>query len=102
MAGNSIRVNTDQVAQTAAKMEALNRRLAEVLADSRSTVEGLTAVWSGEAANATVAAYREFAGKYFEQYEEVIEQYVQFLRLNVDQGYFETETQNVKAAEVLR
>ena len=26
MAGNSIRVNTDQVAQTAAKMEALNRR----------------------------------------------------------------------------
>ena len=102
MAGNSIRVNTDQVAQTAAKIETLNRQLAELLSNSKSTVESLTSVWSGEAAGATIAAYNDFAGKYFQQYAEVIDQYVKFLRMNVEQGYFETETENVKISEVLR
>lgn len=102
MAGNSIRVNTDQVAQAAASIDALNKQLAQALAESKSTVEALSSVWSGEAAAATIAAYNDFAGRYFRRYEDIINQYVQFLRLNVEQGYFETETQNVKLSDGLR
>ena len=102
MTGNSFRISTDQVAQVASTMETLNKRLSEELTKSRTTVEQLSSVWEGEAASATIAAFRAFAEKYFQKYEDVITQYVRFLRMNVEQGYIETETANVKLADGLR
>lgn len=102
MAGNVVRVNTDQVAQIAARIETLNKQLTEELKSSRNTIKGLSAVWEGEAANATISAFNEFAGKYFQKYEDVITQYVVFLRQNVDRGYFETEAANVKLSDQYR
>ena len=68
MAGNSVRVSTDQVAQIASSIEALNKRLTAELKSSKSTVAGLSAVWEGEAASATIGAFNEFAEKYFQKY----------------------------------
>ena len=99
MAGNTVRVSTDQVAQIATSIETLNKQLTSELKSSKATVQGLSAVWEGEAASATIAAFNEFAGKYFQKYEDVITQYVTFLRQNVDRGYFETEAANVKLSE---
>ena len=102
MAGNLVRVSTDQVAQIASGIEALNKKLTAELNSSRSTVQGLSAVWEGEAASATISAFNEFAAKYFQKYEDVITQYVVFLRQNVDRGYFETETANTKLSDQYR
>ena len=102
MAGNSIRVNTDQVNQIASSLESLNKRLSEELADSKATVDGLSNVWEGEAAQATISAFDEFAAKYFQNYEDVITQYVKFLRENVAAGYFETETANTGLADSVK
>ena len=52
MAGNSIRVSTDQVAQIATNIENLNKRLTEELTNSKATVDQLANVWEGEAAQA--------------------------------------------------
>lgn len=102
MAGNSIRVNTDQVAQIASSLEALNKRLTEELTNSKATIDQLANIWEGEASQATISSFDEFAAKYFQNYEDVITQYVQFLRTNVEQGYFDTETQNIGLADAFK
>ena len=99
MAGNSIRVNTDQVAQIATNIENLNKRLSEELTNSKATVDQLANIWEGEASQNTIAAFDEFAAKYFQNYEDIITQYVQFLRTNIGQGYTDTETQNIGLAD---
>lgn len=102
MAGNSIRVNTDQVAQIASNIEGLNKRLTEELTNSKATIDQLANVWEGEAAQATISSFDEFAAKYFQNYEDIITQYVQFLRTNIEQGYFDTETQNIGLANAFK
>ena len=66
MAGNNIRVNTDQVSQIASNLERLNKRLTEELTNSKATVDSLASVWEGEAAQATIQAFDDFAAKYFQ------------------------------------
>ena len=38
----------------------------------------------------------------FQNYEDIITQYVQFLRTNIEQGYFDTETQNIGLADAFK
>lgn len=102
MAGNSIRVNTDQVAQIASNIEDLNKRLTEELTNSKSTIDQLANVWEGEAAQATISSFDDFATRFFQDYEDTITQYVQFLRTNIEQGYFDTETQNIGLADAFK
>ena len=102
MAGNSIRVNTDQVSQIASSLEALNKKLTEELTNSKATIDQLANIWEGEASQATISSFDEFATKYFQNYEDIITQYVQFLRTNVEQGYFDTETQNIGLADAFK
>ncbi len=101
MAGQ-IRVSTAQVAEIATTIESLNKRLQEKLEESRSTIKGLASTWEGEAATATIEAYDSFAAKYFQNYYDVIDNYVKFLRQNVEQGYFETETANTNIADAFK
>lgn len=101
MAGQ-IRVNTDQVAQIATSIENLNKRLSEELNTSKATIDNLAGTWEGEAAQETIASFDEFASKYFQNYEDIITQYVKFLRTNVEQGYFETETANTSLADAFK
>ncbi len=102
MAGNSMKVNTDQVNQIAANLEKLNTRLSEELENSRNTIQGLSKIWEGEAAQETISSFNEFANNHFKTYEDVITQYVKFLRNNVAQGYFDTETQNIGLADAFK
>lgn len=101
MAGQ-IRVNTDQVAQIASNLESLNKRLTEELTNSKATIDGLASTWEGEASQETIKSFDDFAAKYFQNYEDIITQYVKFLRTNVEQGYFETETQNITLADAFK
>lgn len=102
MAGNSIRINTEQVNSIATDLENLNVQLEETLNNSKTTIDNLQNVWSGEAAQATISSYDEFAGKYFQNYKDIIQQYVTFLRQNVAAGYFETESANIGLADAFK
>ena len=102
MAGNSVRVNTDQVSQIADNIEKLNKKLTEQLTNGKATIDQLANIWEGEAAQATISAFDEFASKFFQNYEDVLTQYVQFLRTNIAQGYFDTETQNIGLADAFK
>ena len=102
MAGDSIRISTDQVAEIADRMERLNIELESTLNESRSAVDSLKNIWTGEAAEETVTAYDSFAAAYFDRYREMIRSYVSFLRNNVSTGYTETENANAGLAEAFR
>jgi len=101
MAGQ-IKVNTDQVAQIASTIEGLNKDLKESLENSKKIVNGLSNTWEGEASQATISSFNEFANKFFQNYYDVIDNYVKFLRTNVDSGYFETETTNTNLSDAFK
>ncbi len=98
-AGISIRINTDEVSQIASNIDGVNKKLCEVLENSMREIDSLGKSWSGEAYERVQESYRSFAQKYFQTYKDVIDQYVAFLRTNVEQGYFDTETTNISLAE---
>ncbi|NLM34496.1 MAG: WXG100 family type VII secretion target [Clostridiales bacterium] len=100
--GNQIRVDTQMVAQIATKIEDLNKKLNEELQNSKTTVNGLANIWEGEASQATISSFNEFANKYFQNYYDVVQSYVSFLRSNVDTGYTETETANKSLADAFK
>ena len=102
MAGNSITVNTDQVNDIASEIERLNNKLSEALKSSKATIDNLNNIWKGEAANTTITSFDEFANKYFQNYEDIIAQYVAFLRENVAKGYFEIEKANVSLGDAFK
>lgn len=102
MAGNNMRVNTDQVLEIASNLESLNKKLTSNLQEGKSTIDGLSSIWEGEAAQETISSFDSFAAKYFQNYEDIITQYVRFLRDNVAQGYFDTETANVSLADAFK
>lgn len=96
---SNIVISTDEVASIASGIEALNQQLLDTLNESRETIEGLGGTWEGEAYQETVKVYKTFASKYFQTYHDVINNYVKFLRTNVEAGYVETETANVSLAD---
>lgn len=93
------KLNSDQVMQIASNLESLNTKLLEELKASKATVDGLSSVWTGEAANATRDSYNEFATKYFEAYHEIINQYVSFLRTAVVAGGESVEMTNISLSQ---
>ena len=102
MASNNLRVDTDQVLQIAQNLEDQNNKLLETLEDGKKTVDNPANIWQGDAATDTVSNFDDFANKYFQNYSDIINQYVKFLRNSIAQGYVETETANVGLADAFK
>lgn len=97
-----IRIDTDQVVQIANNLSQLNDDLQTKLEEVRSAIKNLDTVWTGEAATATKDAIDEFATEYFQSYHDLIDEYVQFLKTNVAEGYTQTEDTNITLAEAFK
>lgn len=95
-------LNSDQVLAIASQIEADNQELQSLLNQSKATLDGLSNAWTGQAAEQTRASYDTFAGKCFQTYFDVLEQYVKFLRANVAEQYSQTETGNIKLADAFK
>lgn len=94
-----ITLDSEQILAIASQIEADNQQLQQLLNDSKATLDNLSATWTGQAAETTISAYETFAGKYFQTYYDVLEQYVKFLRTNVAEQYVETENLNVQLGD---
>lgn len=92
-------LNTDQVLQIASEIDSLNKQLTDELEKSKNIINSLSNTYQGEASNAVREAYNSFATKYFQNYQDVINQYVQFLKINVAEGGENVEIQNIKLAD---
>lgn len=92
-------LNTEQVLSIASQLEADNAALQDLLNQSKSTIMGLSSVWTGSAAEQARTSYESFASKYFETYYDLLEQYVRFLRANVAEQYSQAESSNTRLAD---
>ncbi len=95
MAGNNIRISTDQVRQIAGEMQTAERQLIAELDKCENLFLGrLKNTWSGEAANETIHNFIGFKNNWEQRYKTVLDQYIKFLNDTVAQGYEATETHN--------
>lgn len=101
MAG-TIKISTDQVEAIATSIENGNKKLKTTLEESQAAIKSLTSTWQGEASQATIGAYESFAANYFQNYYDIIDSYVKFLRTSVAAGYVETETSNTSLADAFK
>ena len=95
-------LNTEQVLAIAAQIESDNQELQNLLNQSKTTLDNLASSWIGTASDQTRASYDTFAGKYFQSYYDLLEQYVKFLRSNVAEQYSQTESNNAKLADLFK
>ena len=101
MAG-TIKISTDQVEAIATSIDNSNKKLKTTLEDSQTAIKGVSSTWQGDAAQATMSAYDSFAAKYFQNYHDITDAYVKFLRQNVAADYVTTETSNTNLAEAFK
>ena len=102
MAMTQITLDSDQVMAIASQLENDNHELQQLLNDSKATVDSLASYWSGQAAEETRSAYETFAGKFFQTYYDVLDQYVKFLRNNVAAQYEQTEQVNTRLSDAFK
>lgn len=95
-------LDSEQVLAIALQIEKDNNLLKDTLENTKATIDALSATWTGQAADETRASYTEFANKFFQEYYDILEQYVKFLRKNVAEGYVTTEKENIGLAAMYK
>jgi WXG100 family type VII secretion target len=102
MATTQITLDSEQVLAIATQIESDNQQLQELLTESKTTVDSLASYWTGAAADETKTSYESFAGKFFQTFYDVLNQYVKFLRSNVAEQYSQTELTNTQLADAFK
>lgn len=102
MATSQITLDSEQVLAIASQIENDNRQLQQMLTDSKTTIDRLLSYWTGRAAEETRTSYDTFAGKFFQTYYDILNQYVKFLRTNVSEQYEQTEQVNTQLADAFK
>jgi len=97
-----ITLTTEQVREIATQIENDNKKLKELLDSSKTTIDSLSSYWTGQAAGETQSSYESFANKYFQQYYDILDQYVKFLRANVADNYENTERIDTQLADAFK
>lgn len=99
MSGNNERISTDQVLAIANELDTYNKRLNELTSEGKGFFEALSSRWTGEASQKSFDNFSNFANRYKELHEKTLNSYIEFLKVNVSQGYEETESDNINLAD---
>ena len=99
---SQITIDSEQVMSIASQIDSDNKRLQELLTQSKATIDNLGSSWTGGAADETRSSYEAFAGKFFQTYHDVLDQYVKFLRSNVASQYEQVEQANRQLADAFK
>ena len=95
-------LDTEQVRSIASQIENDNNNLKDLLEQTKATINALSQTWKGQAADETRSSYESFANKFFQQYYDVLDQYVKFLRTNVAAQFEDTEHVNQTLADAFK
>lgn len=95
-------IDASEVQAIASGIQSLNEELTDLLNSTKARIHSLSNTYTGEAADATVAAFDRFANNYFATYHDMIDRYVQFLRSSVVEGFSQVQMANVKLADGLK
>lgn len=93
MQGQNV-IKTEEIKELANKIANINSRINETLKKVKNEVDNLSKSWSGDAAVATKSAVDTFAFEYYDQYKEIIDKYVDYLKTMAVEGFVQTEEAN--------
>lgn len=86
---------TEQIEAIASDIDAQNKKLRALLDSSRNSLNSLSGVWTGEAANTTRQSYESFSNRFFQTYEQMLTNYVRYLKESVAIGFVAVEKQSI-------
>ena len=89
--GNILNINTSTIQSIASNVADKNADLYAFLERSRASMQSLAGIWTGKAGSAMTGAYSAFASGNFENYHQMLEEYVIFLRDISAPGYEKAE-----------
>lgn len=90
-----IKVNSAKVVQFAEEISNENKKLKQQLEDSKASIDALSRIWTGDASQDTKKSFDDFSRDFFENYYNMLQNYVIYMKESVAQGYSITESGNV-------
>ena len=87
MSREGLMLDTAQVQATAGQIDTQNKQLYEALRKIQGLMQSTNEQWQSPAAEAIRQDFDNAAGKFFESYRMVIEDYTKFLRVTVVDSY---------------
>lgn len=97
MAG--VKISTDLVATAANKISSLNNEMRNGFPEVQSAINKLNGAWDGAAATAAMNKFNAIKNAYCDARYDVVNNYVTFLRQQIDAGYTQTENVNTSLAD---
>ena len=95
-------INPEEIEATAQSIKTQNNKIRETLENTASAIRSLQSTWTGEAAEETQQAYKQFADRYFDRYEQILNDYVEFLQDTAAEEWRKTNLNAKKQADNIR
>ena len=89
---DQIIINPAEIEATASAIDGLNKKINQTLNATKQQFDSTADVWTGEAADETRSAYTAFADRYFQTYQDLLNEYVKFLNDTAAAKWTERET----------
>lgn len=101
MAGQ-IKVNTDKVALAATNIARYNQNIKDNFSEPENAIKMLDGFWDGVASENAKNAFYSIKSAYLNDRYNVVDNFVTFLRQQVDEGYTQTETANKSLSDAFK
>ncbi|MCL1791046.1 MAG: WXG100 family type VII secretion target [Peptococcaceae bacterium] len=98
---DEIRIDTEMVSQIAMNIERLNQEMLDTFNGLEDSMESLFSVWKGQAAGNAKQAYRSVKYDSNGSYK-TLKSVANFLRIQIGEGYEETEERNTDLASLFK
>ena len=99
---DSIKVNTANVAAAANKIANYNTIIKKEFSSVEAAIKSLDSTWVGVASNNAISSFNGIKSAYCDARYDVLDNYVTFLRQQIDAGYTQTEKANKSLADALK
>lgn len=97
-----IKVDTARVVAAAKNISNLNNKISDEFSSVESAIKGLDNVWSGEASAKGISSFYELKNAFNEPRYTVVDNFVRFLKQQVNAGYTHTENENKSLADLFK
>jgi hypothetical protein len=96
---DNIKIDTGQVVSAANNIADYNNRLLAEFSSVDSAMKSVESDWVSGVAGSTIGAFNAIKKAYLEPRHQVVNNFVAFLKQQVDPGYTQTETVNESLAD---
>lgn len=102
MAGNRLKVNTDQVVSTANKIKNINDKINKEFEAVEKAIRTLDNYWESPAASTAIEKFSSIKDSFYDARYAAVNNYVNFLLTQVGEGYVQTEDKNKSLADAFK